>query len=332
MRAAVLSAYGPPEALRVESVPAPTLVRPTDVRIAIRAAAINPIDWKIRAGSQRGAIRLKLPWVLGLDVSGEVIEVGPAVTRFRPGDAVFGCLDHRRPGSYAEQCVADAALLAPKPQGLTHAEAASLPLVGLTAWQCLMPRLAQREGQRVLIHAGSGGVGTAAIQIAHHHGAWVATTCSDRNHALVTDLGADRAVDYRTERWWEVLDALDVVLDALGGAERDRALAAVRRGGRVASIVSGLPGNTARFGPTLGVAVTGLGIAWFWLRGRLRGVDAATVIRRNDPTDLAALAAMTEQGTLKAVVDRVFPLAEIAQAHRYGETGRIRGKVVIEVS
>src|SRR4051794_15446387 len=155
MRAARLHAYGPPENLVVEEVPEPRIERPSDVRVAVRAASINPIDWKIRAGSQRGAIRLSLPWTLGLDVSGEVLEVGRAVKRFAPGDTVYGCPDHRRPGSYAEQCVLDQRLLARKPASITHAEAASLPLVALTAWQCLLPRLTERAGQRVLIQAGS---------------------------------------------------------------------------------------------------------------------------------------------------------------------------------
>lgn len=331
MRAARLHAYGPPDHLVVEDVPEPTLEGPRDVVVAVHAAAINPIDWKIRAGHQRGAIRLKLPWTLGLDVSGEVLEVGSEVTRFQPGDAVYGCPDHRRPGSYAEQCVLDEGLLATKPPSLSHVQAASLPLVGQTAWQCLLPRLAERPEQRVLIQAGSGGVGTFAIQLAKHHGAWVATTSSERNHDLVRDLGADRPIDYRQERWWEVVDDLDLVLDALGGEERERALAAVKRGGRVASIVSGLPEHTAHYGPNLGVLATGLGIAGFWLRGQLRGVQAATVVKRNRPDQLEAIADLVEQGAIRPVIDLVYPLEEVAEAHRYGETGRVRGKMVLQV-
>jgi NADPH:quinone reductase-like Zn-dependent oxidoreductase len=166
MRAALLDHYGPPSHLMVREVPDPALQRPSDVLVAVRTAAVNPIDVKIRAGKQRGAIRLNLPWILGLDVAGEVLEVGPEVTRFRPGDAVMGCPDWRRPGSYAERVVVDEANLVHKPPSLPWDQAAGLPLVGLTAWQCLMPRLARRPGQRVLIQAGSGGVGHVAIQIA----------------------------------------------------------------------------------------------------------------------------------------------------------------------
>lgn len=330
MRAAVLHRYGPPEHLRVEEVPEPILERPTDVRVAVRAAALNPIDWKVRAGLQRGAIRLRLPWVWGLDLAGEVLEVGPAVERFAVGDLVMGCPDWRRRGSYAEQCVLDASLLCHKPGSLSFPEAAGLPLVGLTAWQCLLPRLADRPGQRVLIQAGAGGVGHVAIQLAKHHGAWVAATCSERNRAFLESLGVDQVVDYQKERWWEVLDGLDVVLDALGYDERQHALEAVRRGGRVASIVSGLPAGTRRYGPTLGVIATGLGVASFWLRGRLRGIDAATVIKRTDTEQLCALAQLAEQRVVEVHVDRRFPLEAIAEAHAYGETGRIRGKVILE--
>lgn len=329
MRAARLHEYGPPERLIVEEVPDPAIERPTDVRVAVRAAAINPIDWKIRAGLQRGALRYRLPWILGLDVAGEVLETGPGVTRFAVGDAVFGCPDWRRPGSYAEQCVLDESLLAPRPASLSFEEAAAVPLAGLTAWQCLLPRLAERQGQRVLIQAGSGGVGHLAIQIAKHHGAWVAATCSDRNRAFVEGLGADRVVDYRTERWWEAVPDLDVILDALGYDERELALRHVKRGGRVASIVSGLPHATERFGPTLGALATGLGIGWFWLRGRLRGIDAATVVKRTLPDQLEHLGRLCDQGAVKVHLDRTFPLEAVAEAHAYGETGRIRGKVVI---
>ncbi len=328
MRAVRLRAYGPPEQLSVEEVPEPRLERPTDVRVAVRAAGVNPIDWKIRAGGQRGAIRLKLPWTLGLDVSGVVTEVGPGVRRFSVGDEVYGCPDHRRPGSYAEQCVVAEANLAKKPRTVSHVEAASLPLVGLTAWQCLLPRLARRPGQRVLVQAGSGGVGTFAIQLAKHHGAWVATTCSKRNHALVRSVGADLAIDYHEQRWEEAAGDVDVVLEAVG--ERERALRHVGRGARVASIVSGLPERTERYGPNLGLVVTALGVAGFWLRGRLRGVDAVTVVKRNDPGQLEAIAGLVEAGAIRPVVDRVYPLAEAAEAHRYGQTGRSRGKIVLE--
>lgn len=329
MRAVRFHAYGPPDVLQVDEVEEPVLQRPRDVRVRVVATTINPVDWKVRAGSQRGVIRPTLPHIWGLDVSGEVLEVGPAVTRFAVGDLVYGCPDHRRPGAWAEQVLVAEEHLAKAPTSIPLADAAALPLGGLTAWQCLLPRLAEHPGQRVLIQAGSGGVGHLAIQIAKAHGAWVATTCSPRNHELVRSLGADRAVDYRTEDWAEVVDDLDIVLDALGYDEREKALHAVKRGGRVASIVSGLPHHTERWGPTLGAVATGLGIAGFWLRGRLRGVDASTIVRRTRADQLEAIAGLVDDGRLRPVIDRTYPLEAMAEAHAYGETGRIVGKVLL---
>jgi alcohol dehydrogenase len=329
MRAVLLDSYGPPENLQLREVPDPAIERPHDVLVQVCAASINPIDWKIRAGTQRGPLRLKLPWILGLDVAGRVLAVGPAVTRFAVGDEVMGCPDVRRPGSYAERCVLEEGLLVRKPANLTFEEAAALPLVGLTAWQCLMPRLQERPEQRVLVQAGSGGVGHVAIQLAKRHGAWVATTCSEHNRAFVESLGADQVVDYRKERWWEVLSQLDIILDAVGGEEREHALRHLKPGGRLASIVSGMPQNTEAYGPVLGTVATGFGVASLWVRGKVRGVDAVTVLKQTRTDQLEALVKLAAEGALRVHLDRTFPLDQAAQAHAYGETGHIRGKVVL---
>jgi alcohol dehydrogenase len=334
VRAVLLHSYGPPENLQIGEAPDPAPERPTDVLVEVRAASINPIDWKIRAGAQRGVLRYRLPWTLGLDVAGRVLAVGPAVTRFAVGDEVMGCPDVRRPGSYAERCVLEERLLVRKPAKLSFEEAASIPLVGLTAWQCLLPRLQERPGQRVLVQAGSGGVGHLAIQLAKRpwtagERAWVATTCSEHNRAFVEELGADQVVDYKKEKWWEVLSDLDLVLDAVGGEERELALRHVKRGGRVASIVSGMPENTEAYGPLLGTLASGLGVLSFWTRGRLRGVQTVTILKQTHTDQLEALAQLAGEGALRVHVDRTFPLEQAAQAHAYGETGRIRGKVVL---
>jgi NADPH:quinone reductase-like Zn-dependent oxidoreductase len=183
----------------------------------------------------------------------------------------------------------------------------------------------------VFIMAGSGGVGTFAIQLAKHYGAEVFTTCSARNHELVRSLGADTVIDYTTTAFEDVLSDLDIVLDALGHEAQQRALPLVKRGGLLASIVSGLPENTARYGPELGVLATGLGIAKLRLAGLRRGVAARTVVRKSDGEQLAAIGALVEAGAIRPVIDQVFPLDAIADAHRLGETGRIRGKVVIQI-
>lgn len=329
MLAARLYAYGAP--LRVEEVPEPQL-GPRDLLVQIHASSINPIDFKIHAGGQRAFVRLSLPWITGLDLSGTVLAIGPQVQGFQVGDQVYGSPTHKRPGTFAERIVVDHEQVAHKPPSLSHAQAASLPLVFQTAWACLMPALTQAQGQRVLIQAGSGGVGTLAIQIAKHHGAWVATTCSQRNHQLVRDLGADQVIDYRSTPFDEALDEpVHILLDALGGEARERSFALMAPGGRLASIVSGIPGFTERYG-VLGGAVAMLGsTASFHLTGLLRGVKTATVLRGPKGSILEECSALVQAGALRPVVDRIWPLAEINDALAYASTGRARGKVVIEM-
>jgi len=331
MRAARLHAYGPPDVFRVEEVPEPE-VRARDVLIRAHAASVNPIDAKTRAGGQRAVVRLRLPWTIGLDVAGEVIRVGSEVTRFRVGDAVMSSPTHRRPGTYAELVAIDEAQVAKKPERWSFVEAATLPLVGLTAWACLVEMAKLRAGQRVLIHAGAGGVGTVAIQLARHLGAEVATTASARNADLVKGLGASRVVDYAREDFAEVLSDLDVVLESLGGDSIQRSLRTLRRGGALASINSGLPDATERLGPTLGLLSVGTRIAWTMARARIaRGVRFRTVVRKPDGAALGELAKLADQGAIVPTVAEVFPLERIADAHRSLETGRTRGKIAIEI-
>lgn len=332
MRAVQIDRYGGPEVLRVRDVPEPTC-GPDDVRVRVRAASINPVDFKIRGGYQRAVVRPRLPATLGMDVSGEVLEVGARVRGLRAGDEVFSSPSHRRMGCYAEQVVVRADELAKKPATIDHEQAASLPLVGLTAWDALVGSCALEPGQRVLVQAGSGGVGTFAIQLAKHLGAEVLTTCSERNHELVRDLGADVAIDYRRERYEDVARGVDAVLESMGGEHVERALSTVRRGGRVALITAGLPDYTKRYGAYLGVGALALSLAWRMGVARLRyGARLRMVTRRPDGENLAKLAALVDDGAIRPVVDRVFALEDAAEAHRYLETGRARGKVVLAVA
>ncbi|MEZ4444399.1 MAG: NADP-dependent oxidoreductase [Polyangiaceae bacterium] len=332
MRAARIHRYGPAEEVfRIDDVEPPPLGR-RDVRVAIHASSVNPIDTKIRAGAQRLLIHYRLPWTLGLDLSGVVEEVGPAVTRFRVGQEVFGSPRHNRPGCYAEMTSVDERELALKPASLSHTEAAAIPLAALTAWDCLVGQAALRAGERALIHAGAGGVGTMAIQIAKDLGAVVATTCSARNAELVTSLGADRVVDYQTERFEEVLEPQDVVLDSLGWDSIARSLSILRRGGRLSNIQPELPKATARYGQLLGTLVTGLKMAGLPLRGLLRGVRARNLLARRPSGDnLARIAELVERGALVPQIDSVLPLEAVGEAHRLSETGHARGKIVIAV-
>ncbi len=331
MLAARIHEYGTADVFRLEEVPAPS-VGPLDVGIAVQATSVNPVDYKIRAGAQRGVIRLKLPFILGMDVSGTVTEVGGQVTQFKVGDQVFASPSHERMGTYAEQVTVRAAEVALKPKSLSHVEAASLPLVALTAYDALVTACQVRAGQRVLIQAGSGGVGSAAVQIAKHLGAEVYATCSARNAELVRSLGADHVIDYTTQDFVEVARGVDAVLESVGGADISRAVRATRRGGHVAMITTGMPEMTARFGPQLGVLALGLQLAWRIASARLaHGVKLHVVTRKALAANLTWLAELADQGKLRPLVDEVFPLSRIADAHRRIETGRVRGKLVVEV-
>ncbi len=332
MRAARLHAYGPPEAVRIDEVPEPT-PGPRDVLVRVAAASINPVDAKIRAGYQRAVIRWPLPWITGMDLAGVVESVGPRVTRFKPGDAVIASPTHRRPGTFAELCAVDERALAIKPRAWSFAEAATLPLVGLTAWGCLVDAGRLRAGQSVLIHAGAGGVGCVAIQLAKSLGATVSTTASARNAGFVHELGADRVVDYTAEDFTTALEPQDLVLDAVGGEVFERSLRVVKRGGTLVSINTGLPEAATRWGPSFGALAVGLGLVRRAAVTRLRhGARYATVVRVPDGERLAKLVALCEAGAIKPAVSEVIPLERIADAHRAIETGRTRGKIAIAVS
>lgn len=330
MRAARIHEYGPPDVFRVEDVPPPVL-RSRDLRVEVRASSVNPVDYKIRFGGQRALIHYRLPWILGLDFSGVVVEVGEGVTRFAVGDEVYGSPTHRRPGCYAQQVAIDERQAARKPRTMTHHEAATIPLVGLTAWGALVIQGRLKRGDKALIHAGSGGVGTFAIQLAKALGAHVATTCSARNEALVRSVGADEVIDYRTTKFEEVLEGYDFVLDAIGGETRERSLKILKRGGRLATMIGGFPAATKKHGPVLGAPIALGGLISLAIRGPLiHGVSIHNVLRESDARLLEPITALIEQGAIRAVIDRVYPLDEIAEAHRYIETGRARGKIVID--
>jgi NADPH:quinone reductase-like Zn-dependent oxidoreductase len=238
MKAAVIDHYGPNELVQVRDIAVP-VIRPMDVLVRVRAASVNPLDVKTRNGALKTLLKYRFPLVLGNDLSGEVAEVGNQVTRFKKGDAVYVRLDKDRIGAFAEFAVVREGAAALKPANVTFEEAASLPLVALTAWQALVEIGKLGPNQRVLIHAGSGGVGSVGIQLAHYLGATVFTTVGQRNMDLVKRLGADVAIDYRSARFEDVAKDCDVVLDSAGGDTLVRSFECVKRGGVVVSI-----GNT----------------------------------------------------------------------------------------
>lgn len=333
MRAYVLNRYGGPEGAQLADVPAP-VPRPGDVLVAVKAAGLNPVDIKFRKGQLRAILRIKLPAILGNELAGEVVGVGPDVTRFQIGDRVFARTANDRAGAFAEfACVDqnDAALLPPT---LDFTAAAAVPLAGLTALQALRDELHLKPGQRILISGGAGGVGGFAIQIAKILGAHVTTTASPKGAALVRALGADAVIDYTTQQITDGGPRFDAGLDLIGGKTLDQMFMVLKPGSKLVS-VAGLPEPQT--------ALRDLGnrrilAALFWLislgvrsRARRAAVSYRFLFMHPSGLDLAYLADLIAQGRLKVTLDRTSPLAEIAAAMAYLESGRAKGKVVVTV-
>jgi NADPH:quinone reductase-like Zn-dependent oxidoreductase len=329
VRAVVAERYGGPDALAIVEKEPPE-VRPGDVRIAVRAASLNPLDFKIRQGKVRLVLGVRPPIALGCDVAGVIERVGERVTRLAVGDEVYARLEKDRMGGLAELVSADERVVAKKPAKATFEEAASIPLAGLTALQALREAAGLSAGQRVLVHAGAGGVGSLAIQIGKILGLRVATTTSTRNVELVRGLGADDVIDY-TKR--EPLPAgLDAVFDTLGGDSELASIAAVRRGGVVVGI-GGMP--DAAFAREWLPAWARPAI-WLATRKRRRaaaraGARFVYLFMRPDGAQLAELAGWIDEGKLRPLLHRTYPLTEIRDAFRELEGGRARGKIVVTI-
>lgn len=332
MKAFLIDRYGGDDAVRAGEVPEPEL-RDDDVLVEVHAASINPLDLRIRDGKLKAILPYRLPLILGNDVAGVVVRVGARVRRFKPGDEVYARPDQHRIGTFAEFISMREDDVAYKPRELTMEEAASVPLVGLTAWQALAERADVKKGQKVLIHAGSGGVGTFAIQLAKHLGAVVATTTSEANLDWVKRLGADVVIDYRNEDFEAILRDYDVVLDTQGGKTLDKSVRVLKPGGKIIS-VSGPPDPdfTRDFGlnRVLRLAIRLLSYR-IRRRARRRGVRYSFLFMSASGDQLAEIASLIDSGDISPVVDRVFPFDSTKEALAYVETGRARGKVVVKV-
>ncbi|ETY73329.1 NADPH:quinone reductase [Lactiplantibacillus fabifermentans T30PCM01] len=331
MQAAQITHYHQPQP-QIMTIPRPTM-GPDDVLVKIQAASVNPIDIKTKNGGLRMLLKYDMPLTLGNDFAGEVVAVGAAVQQFQVGDAVYGRPQKNRIGTFAEYIAVAASDLALRPTNLTVAQAAAIPLVGLTSYQALHDVLALQPGQKVLIQAGAGGVGTIAIQIAKQLGAFVATTTSARNFDLVRQLGADQVIDYHTTDFSQVLHHYDAVFDTLGGSSLEQAFKIVKPGGRIVS-VSGLPNE--RFAKAYGLP------HWKQVAFRLAsrrlmqlekqtGVDYEFLFMRPSGDQLALLTKMIEAEKLSPIVDKLFPLSEIAAAFNYSHAGKAHGKIIIEM-
>ena len=306
MKAAVFHEYGGP--VEIAEVARPKL-QDSNVLVEVHAASLNPIDNILRAGFLRQMLELTFPHVKGYDVSGTVVEIGNNVKNVKIGDEVFARPNQMDAGSIAEFARIQEGELAIKPSNLTHEQAASVPLAGLTAWQALVTKGKIKEGNKVLIHAGSGGVGTLAIQIAKHFGAFVATTTSGKNVALVKELGADLVIDYTTQNFEDELSNCDLVIDTIGGETLARSFKVLKKGGKMVSIKSQDNDNLAQ--------KHNVHFEWFFMSP--------------DGKMLSELAGLISQGSIKTVIDSVFRMDQAAEAFDRLATGRAKGKIVIAV-
>lgn len=328
MRAFVVNKYKGP--LQESNVPEPT-VGERDVLVQVQAAGLNMLDEKIRAGEFKQILPYRLPLIAGNDVAGTVMRVGSKVRAFKPGDEVYARPGQDRIGAFAERIAIAEADLALKPASISMEEAGSLPLVALTAWQALVERGNVQPGQKVLIHAGAGGVGSIAIQLAKHLGATVATTASAGNLEFVRGLGADIVIDYRSQDFEQLLSGYDLVLDSLGGENLKKSLRILKPGGKAIGI-AGPPdpafAREAGLNPVLRLAISGLS-AGIRRQARERGVSYEFLFMRASGDQLRQVTALIDDGALRPVVGRVFPFGQTVQALQGLEKGGIRGKAVI---
>lgn len=331
MKSFVLNEYGD-FPLHSTEIPVPE-INEYEVLAEIRSASVNPLDSKIRKGELKLILKYEMPLVLGNDFAGIVTKVGAKVTRFKIGDEVYGRPRDSKIGTFAEFIAVHEDDIALKPKNLSFEEAASIPLVGLTSYQALHDVLGLRNEQKVLIHAGSGGVGTFAIQLAKLMGAYVATTVSEAGIDLVNTLGADEIVNYKEEQFEDILKDFDAVFDTQGGVTLEKSFNVLKKGGKIVS-VSGLP--TARFAKEqgLGFVKTKLfAVASQKLNrlGKKHNVDYTFLFMKSNGQQLQLLTQYIESGEILPVLDRVFSFEETANAVEYSETGRAKGKIIVNI-
>ncbi|MCL4315768.1 MAG: NADP-dependent oxidoreductase [Gammaproteobacteria bacterium] len=308
MKAVRIHQFGGAEVLRYEDAPRP-VAGAGEVLIRVHAAGVNPVDWKIREGRLQGRMTHHLPLTLGWDVAGVIEQLGPGATQFNVGDAVYARPDLARDGAYAEYIAVRASEVALKPKSLDFIHAAAVPLSALTAWQSLFDAGNLQPGQKILIHAGAGGVGHYAVQLARWKGAHVVTTTSARNADFVRSLGADEVIDYTATRFEDAVRDMDMVFDTVGGEAQARSWKVLKQGGILVSILAlTVPDEAAP-----------------------RGWRSAYVFVQPNATQLGRIAELIDAGKVKPVVEKVFPLSEAAKAHAAVQGGHTRGKIVLRV-
>jgi NADPH:quinone reductase-like Zn-dependent oxidoreductase len=308
MKAIRIHNYGGPEVLHYEDAPRPQ-PQAGEVLVRVHAAGVNPIDWKVREGHMKDFWPHKFPLILGWDLSGVVEKVGAGVSRFKISDEVYSIPDPTRDGAYAEYIVVRESELSLKPKALHHIRAAVVPLAALTAWQSLFDTAPMQPGQRVLIHAGSGGVGHFAVQLAKWKGAYVFATASTKNQDFLRKLGVDKAIDYTQQRFEDVARNIDAVLDTIGAETQERSWSVLKKGGNLVSLVQ--PPSEEK--------------------AKELGVSAAFVAGHSSGAQLAEIAKLIDSGKLTPVINRILPLSEVRRAHELSQSGHTHGKIALRV-
>ena len=308
MKAVRIHEFGGPEVLKYDDAPQPR-PGPDEVLIKIHATGVNPIDWKIRAGHAQGKFPVNFPLIIGWDVSGEIEKVGSEILNFRIGDEVYSRPDPTRDGTYAEYIVVKVSQVNQKPKSIDHNKAAAVPLAGLTAWQGLFTHGQLHEGQTVLIHAASGGVGTYAVQFAKWKGAYVIGTASEDNIDFLYELGADEVIDYKNEKFEKQVKDIDLVFDLIGGDTQRRSLEIIKNGGRLITTVK--PENQEE--------------------AKAKSIHIEGFMAQSLPGDLQQIADLIDSGKVKPIVSEIMPLEQAAEAHKKSEKGHTRGKIVLRV-
>lgn len=332
MKALTFKRYGKSPEIGFDDVPRPAL-KAGELLVQVHAASVNPIDNMIPTGLFKAVVRLELPATLGSDLAGIVTEVGSGVTRFKVGDAVFASIFDQGTGSIAEYAVVPESAAALKPVNLDFVQAASIPMVGLTSWQALKERMNLQAGQKVFIPAGSGGIGTFAIQFAKHLGAKVGTTTSTGNVELVRSLGADEVIDYKKQEFEAVLRGYDAVLGTVRGDSIEKSIGILKARGKIVSLVGPLDVAFARarrlnFVLALVFALMSRKIMRL---ARKRDVHYSFLFARPDGDQLARIGQLLETQRIRPVIDKVFPFEQAKEALEYLAQGRSKGKVVVRM-
>ncbi|MBJ8081609.1 NADP-dependent oxidoreductase [Bacillus cereus group sp. N14] len=331
MKAMIIDKYGKVP-MRMAEVPTPE-INEYELLAEIHAASINPIDFKIRDGKVKMLLKYEMPLILGNDFSGVITKVGSKVTRFKVGDEIYARPRKNKIGTFAEYIAIHEDDIALKPKNLSFEEAASIPLVGLTSYQALHDIMQLQKGQKILIHAGSGGVGTFAIQLAKIMGATVTTTASEAGANLVKSLGADEIINYKTEKFEDILKDYDAVFDTIGGTTLEKSFNIIKSGGNIVS-VSGMP--NARFGKEFGsgffkTLLFSLASKKLTALEKKHNARYSFLFMKPSGDQLRTIANYIEAGKIKPVIDRVFPFEDAQKAMEYSEAGRAKGKIIVKI-